>query len=453
MDSTTRLILPEVREALESDPAALAELTEEMLPADLADLAEQLDPDHAHRLLAALPIEAVARLLEQCDDEHRRELFAHLAAHDLATAAAVTDEMAPDDRADLYAELPEELRKQLLAEVDPEESRDIRTLLAYDEDTAGGVMTTDFVALPATMTVEQAIDAVRKTAEEMETIYVVYVVDSHGTLHGVVSLRDLVTSPAHKTLEDIMNPNVVTVDVDTDQEEVAHVMAKYDLLAVPVVDRTHRLVGMITVDDILDVVEAEATEDAHRLGAVEPIEQPYMATPVWTIVRARVPWLIALFLVQFVSGPLLQHFTASVASATILMWFVPMIMSAGGNAGSQSATLVIRAMSLGETGPKHALKILSREVLIGATLGIILGFVGMVRVATWNAARSVEMALAIGCAVTAVIVFGALIGAGIPLLLERLKIDPAVSSTPFVASLVDVGGLVLFFEIARLFVG
>ena len=453
MDSTTRLILPEVKEALATDPSALVELTDELLPADLAELAVELEPELAQRLLKVLPVEVSARMLEACDEEQRFQLFEDLASDDLNSAAAITDEMAPDDRADLIAELTDDLRTDLLKEVDPEESRDIRQLLSYADDSAGGVMTTDFVALPATTTVGEAIEQVRAIAQEMETIYLVYAVDSHGTLQGVVSLRDLVTSPVSRTIEDIMNPNVVTVSVDTDQEEVAHVMSKYDLLAIPVVDKTYRVVGVITVDDVMDVVEEEATEDAHRFGAVEPIEQPYLTTSIAEFFKARAPWLLILFVVQFFSGPVLEHYsTTSIASMAMLMWFVPLIISSGGNAGSQSATLVVRAMALGELEPKHAAQILTREALIGAGLGITLGLIGAGRVLAWDATRSAEMALAIGSAVAIVVVFGALIGATIPLVLNRLRIDPAVSSTPFVASVVDIGGLIIYFEVARLFV-
>jgi magnesium transporter len=451
MDSTTRLILPEVKEALERDPSVLAELTDELLPADLADLAESLEPDMAQRLVSVLPVEVAARMLEACEEEQRRVLFAHLASEDMTGAAAITDEMAPDDRADLYAELPQEMRTALLSEIDPEESRDIRQLLAYPEDSAGGVMTTDFVAIPASTTVGNAIELVRKTAEEVETIYVVYVVDSHGTLQGVLSLRDLVTSRVERTVEDLMNPNVVSVDIETDQEEVAQIMQKYDLLAIPVVDRSHHLAGMITVDDVMDVVEEEATEDAHRIGAIDPIEQPFMATPIWVFFRARAPWLVILFVVQFLSGPVLQHYSAmSLASVAMLMWFVPLIASSGGNAGSQSATLIVRAMAVGEVEPRDALRILGRETLIGLSLGLTLGVLGGIRVMLWGATSESTLALAIGCSVMVVVVFGALIGAGIPLLLSRFRIDPAVSSTPFVASVVDIGGLILYFEVARL---
>jgi magnesium transporter len=199
------------------------------------------------------------------------------------------------------------------------------------------------------------------------------------------------------------------------------------------------------------VVEEEATEDAHRIGAIDPIEQPFMATPIWVFFRARAPWLVILFVVQFLSGPVLQHYSAmSLASVAMLMWFVPLIASSGGNAGSQSATLIVRAMAVGEVEPRDALRILGRETLIGLSLGLTLGVLGGIRVMLWGATSESTLALAIGCSVMVVVVFGALIGAGIPLLLSRFRIDPAVSSTPFVASVVDIGGLILYFEVARL---
>jgi len=459
MESTTRLLLPEVTAALNTDPTSLVELTEEMLPADLADLTSALELDLARTLVRALPVEISARLIEHLDEEFRRELFVDLVSEALPTAVAITDEMAPDDRADLLGELEPEQRQAVLADLDPEESKDIRTLLAYEEDSAGSIMTTDFVSLASNETVAESIEQVRRTAREMETVYSAYAVDSHGTLLGVVSLRDLVTAPETATVEEIMNPNIVTADAEEDQEEVARLIAKYDLLALPVVDRTHRIVGIVTVDDVIDVVEEEATEDAQRMGAVEPIEQPYMTTPLLGLVRARAPWLVILFVAQFLTGAVLAHYTdvlgledpeRVVATAAMLMWFVPLIISSGGNAGSQSATLVIRAMAVGEVEPKDALRILGKELAVGLTLGVLLAAFGVARILFFDELTSVAaMGMTMAFSVMGVVVVGALLGAGIPLLLERIGVDPAVSSTPFIASLVDIAGLVIYFEIAR----
>ena len=454
MESTTRLILPEVEQSLEQNPQALLSLTDELHPADLADLATALSPELAQKLLTVLPIEVSARLLESCDEGERARLFAQLASNEIETAAAITDEMAPDDRADLYASIEGELRQKLLARLDEEESRDIRQLLSYANDTAGALLTTDFVALPAESTAAEAIELVRKNAAEMETIYQAYAVDPHGTLLGAVSLRDLVTSPATRSIDEIMNPNIVSTLVDADQEEVARLISKYDLLALPVVDRSHRILGIITIDDAIDVVEEEATEDVQKLGAVEPLDQSYITTPFWDLLRARAPWLIVLFVAVLATRNVLEHYTsAELVHLTMLMWFVPLIASAGGNSGSQSATLVIRALALGKLQTSDVKKVLIRELFIGLSLGVVLACVGICSLLIWDSTRLLGMVATMGFSVVAVVTIGALLGSGVPLLLERLKIDPAVASTPFIASLVDIAGLVVYFEIGKLFLG
>lgn len=451
MDTTTRLLLPEVTEALRHRPQELVELTEELLPADLADLAAALEPALAQQLLSILPVEIGARMLEACEEDQRLALFQTLAETSMARAVALTDEMAADDRADIYARLPEELRARLLEAIDAEESRDIRQLLSYREGSAGALLTTDFVALPASATVAEAIELVRRSAAEMETIYIAYAVDPSHTLLGAVSLRDLVTSPADQTIDRIMNPSIVSVYVDEDQENAARLLAKYDLLALPVVSRAHRILGIITVDDLMDVVEEEATEDAQKMGAVEPLATPYATTPLLHIIRARAPWLVALFMAVLATENVLEHYShAGMMSVAMLMWFVPLIISSGGNSGSQSATLMIRSMAVDRIEGRGALLILAREILVGAILGLLVGAAGVLRVLITDSTRSLEMAATIGLSLMSVVTAGALVGCGVPLLLRRLRIDPAVSSTPFIASVLDLAGLVIYFEIASL---
>lgn len=452
METTTRLLLPEVTELLREDPAELIELTEELHPADLADLAEELEPELAQKLIEVLPISVAATLLEYVEDEKAVELFETIARSSIHTAVAVTDKMAHDERADLYGGLPDELRRELLDRIGDDESRDIRQLMSYPEDTAGALLTSDFVALPASATAAEAIDLVRRNAEEMETIYQAYAVDPHNTLLGVVSLRDLVTAPAGRTIDAIMNPKIVSVNVADDQERVARQMAKYDLLAIPVVDRSHAIVGIITFDDVMDVVEEEATEDAQKMGAVEPLEQPYMNTPTWSLIKARAPWLITLFIGVMATENVLEFYAhSSIATAAMLMWFVPLIISSGGNSGAQSATLIIRAMAVGKIEGKDTARVIGRELFVGVTLGVMLACVGIIRVLATESTRSFEFASAIALTLVAVVTLGALLGSGVPLLLRRLGIDPAVSSTPFIASILDVAGLFVYFEIARMF--
>jgi magnesium transporter len=452
METTTRLILPEVIEALHTSPEDLVGLTEELHPADLADLASALSPELAQKLLTVLPADVGARLLENLDEERRSTLFATLATKELDKAAAITDEMAHDDRADLYATLGEELRTELLEAIDEEESRDIRQLLSYPEDSAGALMTTDFVALPAHVTTQEAINLIRETAAGKETIYQAYAVDQNGTLLGVVSLRDLVVSPADRTIAQIMNPNIVSAPVDVDQEDVARLIAKYDLLALPVVDRHHRITGIITVDDAIDVVQEEATEDVQRLGGVEPLEQPYLNTPFWQLVRARAPWLVVLFVAGLATRNVLEHYSQiEMRAIAMLMWFVPLVNGAGGNSGSQSATLVIRAMATGRLELRHTSRVLLRELVVGLTLGLILCLVAAGSVAAFESTRILGVVMAVSLAVIAVVTMGALIGSGIPLLLQRLGLDPAVASNPFITSMCDICGLFIYLEIAKLF--
>ena len=453
METTTRLILPEVIEALQTSPEDLVGLTEELHPADLADLAAALAPELAQRLLTVLPVDDAARLLENLDEERRSSLFANLATKELDKAAAITDEMAADDRADLYATLGEQLRTELLEAIDEDESRDIRQLLSYPEDSAGALMTTDFLALPAHVTTQEAINLIRQTAADKETIYQAYAVDQNHTLLGVVSLRDLVVSPADRTLTQIMNPNIVSAPVEADQEEVARIIAKYDLLALPIVDRHHRIVGIITIDDAIDVVEEEATEDVQRLGGVEPLDQAYLATPYTLLIRARAPWLIVLFVAGLATRNVLEHYTtaANIASIAMLMWFVPLIVASGGNSGSQSATLVIRAVALGRLELRDAGRVLVRELAVGFSLGLILCTVGMASAAAWESTRIFGMIMTVGTSVLCVVTVGALVGSGVPLLLVRLGLDPAVASNPFITSLCDITGLIVYLEIAQLF--
>jgi magnesium transporter len=450
METTTRLLLPEVIEALRTDPKEIVELAEELHPADLADLAAALEEDLQHILLEVLPIEIAARLLEFCEKEQRNELFAALAKSRLPAAVAITDEMAADERADLFADLSNELRTQLLDAIPDEDSRDIRQLLAYPEGTAGAWMTTDFVAVPANATVSEAIEIVRRDAEHMETIYYGYAIDPNGTLLGAVSLRDLVVSKADRTIDQIMKPDIVSIAVDADQEEAARLIAKYDLLALPVVDRSQKILGINTVDDVMDVVEEEATEDAQRMGAVEPLETPYHQTPVRSLVRARAPWLIALFIASSATANVLEHYSATVA--TMLLMFVPLVISTGGNSGSQSSTLMIRALAVGRIHRNDAARILTREIMVSLLLGVIVGTVAIARVLIDHDTRSAPMVAAIFFSVLGIITFGSMAGSVIPLLLRRLGIDPAVASAPFIASMSDVLGLVIYFEIARLFV-
>ncbi|MGI5864766.1 MAG: magnesium transporter [Myxococcales bacterium] len=446
----SELVLPEVRDALKGDPAAIRELVDELHPADSADIFISLEEDERFQFLKALPIAAQVGILEELDDELRAETFEKIAP-EIATRLAV--EMSPDERADLFRALPPTFAAKLLARLPKEDVKDLRSLLAWPEGTAGALMTTGFVDLDAEMTVAQAIDRIREVAEEVETIYYAYAVSPEGSLRGVVSLRSLVTAKPQTKLAEIMDTeHLIAVKGDTDQEEVAQIISKYDLLAVPVVDDAGRILGIVTVDDVVDVVEEETTEDVQKLSGMAPLEESYFRASFFRMVRSRAGWLIVLFIGELLTGTALRAYEESIAGALALVFFIPLIVSAGGNTGSQSAGLLIRALAIGEVIPKQAWRVAVREAATGLILGAILALIGSARALLWPGVGA-EVALVVGLAVLFIVCFGAVVGALMPLFIKSMGLDPAVSSSPLIATLVDVTGMVIYFQIARAVLG
>ena len=442
----SELVLPEVRDALKGDPSAIRELVEELHPADSAEIFLSLTEEEQPQFLKSLPVPDQVQILEELEDEQRAETFEKIAP-DMATRLAV--EMSPDERADLFRALPPALAAKLLARLPKEDARDLRSLLAWPEGTAGSLMTTDFVDLVAEMTVAQAIERIREVAEEVETIYYAYAVSPEGSLRGVVSLRSLVTAKPETALTDLMDSeHLITVKGDTDQEEVAQIISKYDLLAVPVVDDAGRILGIVTVDDIVDVVEAETTEDVQKLSGMAPLEDTYFRASFFRMVRSRAGWLIVLFLGELLTGTALRAYEDSFVDALALVFFIPLIVSAGGNTGGQSAGLLIRALALGEVVPKQFGRVALREAASGLLLGIILASIGALRALLWPDIDP-RIAIVVGLAVLFVVSFAALVGALMPILIKSVGLDPAVSSAPLIATFVDVIGMVIYFQIAK----
>ncbi len=459
MEQTVALILPDLIEALRTDPAAVAELTEEMHPADLAEACSATE-DLGLQLIfvKALGVDDAVRLVENLDERLRATIFHELAKTDIARTARIADNLAADERALLFRDLEEDTRTALFARMEKKQAADVKRLLAYPEDTAGGLMTTDFVALDHEMTVAKAIEHIRRVAMDMETIYEAYVVDDNQTLLGAVSLRDLVTSPADVPVTKVMTANVISLRAENPQEEVARVIAKYDLLALPVTDRGRRMLGVITVDDAVDIIAEEAAEDVQKMGAVSPIQTPYLETPFWVFVKKRVGWLIALFLGELFTGTVMRHYVgeeggagAGITATIAMVWYVPLIISSGGNAGSQSAALVIQALALGEVQFKQVLRVIAREFTIGVVLGVILGVVGVIRVSAFGNPIGMHLTMTVAVGILAVVTMGATVGAALPMVIKRIGLDPAVSSTPFIASFVDVVGLVVYFSVGHMF--
>ena len=307
------------------------------------------------------------------------------------------------------------------------------------------------VVVPSAMTVQNVMERVRLQGQEAETIYYVYVVQQDARLVGVVSLRDLIFCEPGDKVAEVMSTDVKTANHMADQEDVAATIKHYDLLALPVVDDEQRLVGIVTIDDIVDVLEEEATEDMHRMGAVQPLENSYFGTDFWTFVRKRAPWLVVLFVGELFTGDVLSYFDDVIKEATVLVFFLPLIISSGGNSGSQSATIIIRALSVGEVDLRHARRVLVREVGMGLVLGLLLSTIGILRALLWGDGGTI--AVTVGVTLIAVVTFGSVVGAMLPILLERIGLDPAVSSTPFIASLVDLFGIVIYLSIAKCLLG
>ncbi|MBX3245887.1 MAG: magnesium transporter [Myxococcales bacterium] len=449
------LLGPDLK-ALMADPAALREAFEEFHPEDVAELLDDLDPKEVAELIGALPSEMAADLLERLPVERQHEIVGLLEDED---AVDVLTEMDPDDRADFFEELEDDEQKVLLdklATADPSLVEETQELLRYDPYTAGGLLTTAYIALAPDTKVWEAIEEVRRHAheDEVETIYYIYVVGYGDKLLGVVSLRDLILSEPAQALSDIMTEKVVKVGPETDQEEVARLIARYDLTAIPVVDEHEEMIGIVTVDDVVDVVIEEATEDAQRMGGMVPLEDGYFSTGFWELAWKRGIWLVVLFLGQFLTATVMEANEAALSTMVELAIFIPLIISTGGNAGSQSSTLMIRGMSIGELTPKDWWRVLRREAIIGFVLGMTVATIGFGRAyLTGGRIDAVDLGLTVGGSIIAVVVVATMVGSMVPLMMRRVGLDPAVSSTPFIASLVDVLGLLVYFSVAKIILG
>ena len=364
--------------------------------------------------------------------------------------------LEPDDAADVLQELEPEERREIMALLDEPTRREVSALLAYEEDEAGGLMSPRYARVRADMTVEEALRYLRRQAlTRVETLVYAYVLDADQRLSGVVSFRELFAAPGDRRIDEIMQREIISVPHDMDQEHVSRIVSRSDLVAVPVLDADGRMQGIVTVDDIVDVVNEEATEDAQKFGGLEALETPYLQTGFGAMVRKRVTWLAVLFVGELLTASAMSHYEHELARAIVLAMFVPLIISSGGNSGSQAATLVIRAMALGEVKLRDWARILRRELAAGLAMGLILAVLGLLRVVLWQEmfASYGEHAFLIGVTVAAsllgVVLCGTLSGAMLPFLLRRLKLDPASASAPFVATLVDVSGLVIYFTVAE----
>jgi magnesium transporter len=445
------ILLPDLRLMLsEQDKVGLAEFVNELHPATAADFSEGLSVEETWQVLAHAQIPRQAEIFEFYPLNKQIEMAQGAGRERMSR---LIEAMSPDDRVDLLEQLDDAVVDSLLPLVAQAERQDIRLLLSYPEHSAGAVMTSEYASLPADITVGEALSRLRKQAPDSETIYYVYVLDGQRHLLGLVSLRQLILARPTAVVGDLMERELIQVHVEADQEEVAQILARYDFLAVPVVDSENRLVGIVTHDDVIDVVVDEATEDVHRLGGVEPLAESYLVSPFFTLWRKRVFWLALLFVAELFTVSALKRYELAFEKLPALVLFIPLIISCGGNSGSQSTTLITRALALGEIRPGDWWRIVSREVLMGLCLGIALGLVGFGRAMLVSSADTASidlsrLAAVVALGVTVVVLLGNVLGASLPLLFKRLGLDPAIMSNAFVASLVDVTGIVAYFTIA-----
>lgn len=440
----TDTILQKIHLALEkSDIDSAIQILESLRSADQSEVFDELDSDQQLSLLPHLDPTISADILEDISDNQAAHLVDALPTD---KAIKIIDEMEPDEAADLLGDIDKGRAKIILAGLEnPEE---VRPLLIHPDESAGGLMTSEFLALRLKMTAADAIEALRQWKPETETAYYLFVVDDQERLCGVVSLRQLVISKPNTLIADIMDHEFVSVAVGTDQEECARLMSHYDLLALPVVNGGRKLLGVITIDDVIDVVVDEATEDIQRLGGAIPLSDPYLRSNILSIAKKRIGWLLLLFITGSLTGTVMQYFENDLKSIIALAFFIPLLIGTGGNAGSQTTSTIIRALALGDIEFNDALKALWHELRVGLALGLGMAIIAYLRAITW--ANSQGLAITISIAILTIVVWANALGALLPIIADRLKIDPTVVSGPVMSTLVDATGLLIYFTIARI---
>jgi magnesium transporter len=423
----------------------LKNLLGETLAADIVEIIGGLDISEQVIVFRLLNKETAAEVFSLLDRDDQEELLASFSEQ---RVKGIFGEMDPDDLTELFDELPDKFVRQLIRLLPIAERSMVNRLMGYPEDSAGRLMTPEFIKLRQYISADEAIAKIRRIGLDKETIYYSYVIDQQGVLIGTVSLKDLLLAPPEQKIEEIMTTNIVYAHTIDDQEEAANLLAKYDLNALPVVDHDKRLVGIITIDDVVDIITEEATEDIHKMAGMEAPEDPYFATRFFTLGRKRVLWLVVLLVLSYLSSVVLKHYSDILQIVVPLAFFIPMLTGTCGNTGMQSATLVIRGLATGEIQLKDFISVFGREILMGVFLGIVLGILSFVR------ARFVDInpfiGIAVGVAVFISVLAANMIGALLPLILKKLKIDPAVSAGPFITTIIDVTSLILYFEIARM---
>ena len=419
-------------------------LLKEMNPADVAELFEELPVDKIPIVFRLLPKELAADTFAYLEPEQQTilvEKFSDRELHD------VINELYLDDTVDMIEEMPANLVHRILKHVDEETRRSINQILKYPKDSAGSIMTMEYVDLRRSMTVEEAFERIREIGVEKETIYTCYVTDSRRKLKGIVTVKDLLLAPKDLIIRDIMETNLIYVTTQTDQEEVAALFDKYDFLAIPVVDNEMRLVGIVTIDDAIDVIQEEATEDIEMMAAITPTDRPYMKTGVIETWKKRIPWLMILMISSTLTGSIIASFEDALAATVVLTGFIPMLMGTGGNAAGQSSVSIIRGLSLGEIEYRDVPAIIWKEFRVAFLCGIALGVVNFAKLLLWDR-LALPVALVVCSAMVVTVIMAKVVGCSLPVLAKRVGFDPAVMANPFITTIVDALSLLIYFKIA-----
>jgi magnesium transporter len=433
------------------DFAALREEARNWHASDLAAVMEPLSEERQAVLFRLLPRELAAKVFSYLEPD-RQELLLKAMAH--TEVAAILNAMSPDDRTELLEEMPGEVMRRLLGLLSPRERAVASQLLGYDEDSVGRLMSPDFVRIRSSWTVSRALDHIRRYGKDSETLSMVYVIDGTGRLVDDLRIRQILLASPRTRVQELMDERFVALRAADHRETAIEAFKDSDLVALPVTDRDGILIGIVTVDDILDVAEEEATEDIQKIGGTEAFDEPYLKIGIPTMVRKRATWLVILLLSEMLTATAMARFESEIARAVVLSIFIPLVISSGGNSGSQASTLVIRAMALGEVRLGDWWRVMRREILSGLSLGLILGVIGFLRIAAWErffgayGPHWALLGLTVGIALIGIVLWGTLAGSMLPLLLRRIGLDPATSSAPFVATLVDVSGLIIYFTAA-----
>ncbi len=432
--------------------ATLRDILATMNPVDIAFVFEDLGNEKTAVLFRLLPKELAAEAFVEMDEDTQELLIHGFSDTELKE---VIDELYVDDAVDIIEEMPANVVKRILRHTDPDVRKQINEILKYPEDSAGSIMTTEFVRLRPKMTVEEAIKRIRRTGIDKETIYTCYVADDHSTLIGIVTIKSLLLADEEETIENLMETNVISVNTLDDQEKVVQVFNKYNFLAVPVVDKENRLVGIVTVDDAIDVMEEEATEDIQKVAAITPTtDKPYDKLSVFEIFKSRIPWLLILMISATFTGMIISSFEASLATSIVLTAFIPMLMGTGGNSGSQSSVTIIRSLSLREIEFKDIFKVIFKESRVSILCGITLAaanFVKMLivdRMLLQNEEVTVMIALVVSLTLILTVFFAKIVGCVLPMIIEKIGFDPAVVASPFITTILDALSLFIYFEIA-----